>query len=128
MIPATKDLGIWMDHANAYLTEFTTDPMTTRSINSAFTHEQKTATMNKSEFTAHNKEQQDHAAYYKQIGEVILNYDRVILFGPTDAKAELKNLLNKDHRFENIRIEVKNADKMTEHEQQVLVRNHFSLK
>ncbi len=124
----TNNLGIWMDHANAFLTEFTAEPMTTTKLESAFTHEQKEASLIKSEQLSHNKEQHEQASFYKKLGEVILLHTEVLLFGPTDAKVELHNMLKADHHFDNIKIEVKNTDKMNEGEQQRFVRSHFSKK
>jgi len=37
----------------------------------------------------HNKRQQLHEVYYKEIADVILKYNNVLLFGPTNAKTEL---------------------------------------
>ena len=73
----------------------------------------------------HNKEQHQQSEYYKNLGDKIINYEEVILFGPTDAKVELFNILKADHRFENIKIVVKPADKMTENQQHAFVRDHF---
>ena len=74
----------------------------------------------------HNKEQHEQSEYYKSIGEIIKNYDDVIIFGPTDAKTELFNLLKADHRFAKIKIEIKQADKMTENQQHAFVKEYFS--
>jgi hypothetical protein len=49
----------------------------------------------------------------------------VVLFGPTDAKKELLNLVKTDHLFEGIKIEVKNSDKMTEDQMHTFVRDYF---
>jgi hypothetical protein len=123
---AAKDLGIWMDHSSAHVMEFTTDPIQTKIIESKFTHQQKEHSLGESERVMHNKEQHQQAAYYKELGDVIKNYEEVILFGPTDAKVELFNLLRADHRFAKTKIEVKQADKMTENQQHAFVRDHFS--
>lgn len=121
-----KNLGIWLDHSNAYLTEFTTDPMTTRVISSKFTHEEKVESLNKSEALMHHKEQHQQSEYYKMLGEEIKNYDRVILFGPTRAKVELINKLKENHLFSKIKIEIKQKDKMTENQQHAFVREYFA--
>ena len=121
-----KYLGIWMDHSNAHLIEFSKEEMETKIIESGFTHEDKESTLNKSEHVMHNKEQHQHTEYYKKLGEVIKNYEEVILFGPTDAKSELANLLQGDHRFAKVKIETQPADKMTEHQQHALVKAHFT--
>jgi len=42
------------------------------------------------------------------------DYEEVLLFGPTNAKNELFNLLKDDRHFEKIKIEVKSGDKMTD--------------
>ena len=56
----------------------------------------------------------------------VKNYDEVILFGPTDAKVELFNILKADQHFDKIKIDIKQADKMTENQQHAFVKDHFS--
>jgi len=126
MMAKAKDLGIWMDHSNANLMEFTTDPIQTTTINCQFTHEQKETSLGKNESLMHNKEQHRQSEFYKKIGEVIRNYEWVVLFGPTNAKVELYNILKDDQRFAKIRIEMKSADKMTENQQHAFVKKYFS--
>ena len=118
-------IGIWMDHAHANLMDANNDPIVTNTIQSEFTHQEKERALNKSEYIMHNDEQQKQHAYYKQLGEAIKNYDKVLLFGPTQAKDELVNFLKKDRHFENIKIEVKHADKMTENQQHAFVKDYF---
>ena len=122
----TKKLGIWMDHSNAHLMEFENAASGSKTIESAFTHEVKQDTLEKGEKAMHHKEQHEQEAYYKQLGEVIKNYGEVLLFGPTDAKTELFNVLKTDHHFDKIKIEVKQADKMSENQQHAFVREYFS--
>ena len=120
-----KNLGIWMDHSSAHLMEFTADPIQTNIIESATTQSENRQNSGKNENVMHNKEQHQQSEYYKNLGDKIINYEEVILFGPTDAKVELFNILKADHRFENIKIVVKPADKMTENQQHAFVRDHF---
>ncbi len=121
-----KNLGIWMDHSNAHLMELTVSPIQTNIIESNFTHQEKEESHNKGEKVMHNKEQHQQAAYYKALGETIKNYDDVLLFGPTDAKTELLNILKADHNFSKIKIEVRQSDKMTENQEHAFVREYFS--
>ncbi len=125
MVKASR-LGIWMDHSIARLMEFTTDPVATITIESAFTHEEKQHTLNKGQKTAHHKEQHLQSEYYKRIGDAIKKYKEVILFGPTTAKVELFNFLKKDHHFDKIKIETDQADKMTENQQHAFIRDYFA--
>lgn len=121
-----KKLGIWIDHSKANLSEFKADPIDTITIESDFTHQDKEQTLARSENVMHNKEQHQHLEYYKKIGEIIRNYEDVILFGPTDAKVELFNLLRADNRFAKIKIEIKQTDKMTVNQQHAFIREYFS--
>ncbi len=66
------------------------------------------------------------AEYYKTIGEAVKNYDNVLLFGPTNARVELLNILKADMHFDKIKIGTMPADKMTENQEPELVRDYFS--
>ncbi len=115
-----------MDHASAHMIEATGEPVETSNLDSDFTHAEKEESLTKSEHVMHNKEQHEQAEYYKKLGEIIINYDEVLLFGPTDAKLELANILKADHHFDKIKIETAGADKMTEGQQHAFVKDHFS--
>ena len=121
-----KKLAIWMDHASAHTIEYPGDENITRTINSDFTQTEKKESLEKSEHSMHNKEQHQQSDYYKELGKVIANYDFVLLFGPTNAKSELLNFLRADHRFDQIKIVIKSADKMDIPEQQKFVRKYFT--
>jgi hypothetical protein len=120
-----KKLGIWMDHANAHLMEYT-EPIVTKNISSTSTHEEKEFTLQKGESFMQRKDQQQEAAYYKAIAASIRDYDEVLLFGPTDAKTELLNILKADLSFSNIKILTEQTDKLTENQEQAFVRDYFS--
>lgn len=119
-----KNLGIWMDHSNANLIDLSVDN-SNQSITSKFTSDTKEEALSRSESVMHNKRQQMQEAYYKEIAEEILKYDHVLLFGPTNAKTELHNYLNKDLHFKGTQIDMEAADKMTENEKVAFVKNHF---
>ena len=121
-------IGIWMDHSTANLMEFTTDPIETKTIESSFTHQEKETSLEKSESLMHQKEQHQQKAFYKHLEGVIKHCTDVVLFGPTNAKMELYNLLKADHHFDHIKIELMEADKMTENQQHAFVKKHFSKK
>lgn len=122
-----NNLGIWMDHSTADLID-SNSKNNNHSIVSEFTFGTKEEALNKSESLMHNKRQQLQEAYYKKIGVEILKYDNVLLFGPTNAKVELHNYLNKDLHFKDIMIGIESADKMTDNEKNAFVKNHFENK
>ena len=120
-----RKLGVWMDHANAHLIEYTGEPAESKNLMSKFTHEEKEHSLGESEKLMHNKERHEESEYYKKISDVIRDYDDVLLFGPTEAKNELFNLLKADHHFAKIKIIVKTAEKMNDHQQHAFIKNYF---
>lgn len=120
----SKCLGIWLDHSKANLIDFSNEE-NGNAIQSQFNDTSDDHSMNRGENKMHNKEQDGLTKYFKNITEVISKYDDVLLFGPTDAKLELFNLLKANSHFDKINIEVKPADKMTEPEQNAFVKEYF---
>ena len=120
-----KSLGIWMDHSHAHLMEFTMHGMEDRLVTIPFDHEDQEFGFTKNEKTAHHKEQKLQTVFYKQLGDVIAQYEDVLLFGPTEARVELLNALRSDHHFDKIKIETLPADKLTEGQQHAFVRTYF---
>jgi hypothetical protein len=124
--PKVKNLGIWMDHANAHLTEFITDPITTEIISNKAAHREKELSPGKNEDGMHHQAHQEQAQYYQKLCNIIRNFQDVLLFGPTGAKLELLNLLRSDHQFEHIKLDIKDSDRMSQNKQHAFVRDHFS--
>ena len=54
-----------------------------------------------------------------------MDFEEVILFGPTEARNELLNLLKENHLFDKIKIAVKPADKMSEIQRNSFVKEYF---
>ena len=122
----TKKLGVWMDHSIAHLMEFTTKHFEIETIESKPSNKGNMASLAQSENCDLTEEKKQLFNYYKKIGETIKNYKRVILFGPTNAKIELFDLLSEDTRFLKIKFEIKNTDKMTKNQQHTFVKEYFS--
>ncbi|WP_264564287.1 hypothetical protein [Flavobacterium sp. N3904] len=120
-----KKLGIWMDNSIAHIIEFTDQWEELQTIESNFTHQDRVSSQSKSENIMHNKEQQSQAEFYKKLEDIIVKYDTVLLFGATNAKTELFNKTQKDHRFENTKIEVKETDKMSKSQQISFLTDYF---
>ncbi len=123
----TKSLGIWMDHSEAHLMALTGDSIETTIITSDSSHHNTESTSNSNENIMHNKENHSAASYYKSIGKIIREYDDVILFGPTTAKNELANILKDDHLYEDIKIEIKSSEKMSENQEHAFVKDYFKV-
>ncbi len=123
----TKKVGVWMDNASAHIMDVADNKPVT-IIESEATYEEKQKILQKGETMMHNKEQQLQSKYYGNIAEKIKAYDEVLLFGPTNAKVELHNMLKEDAQFNHKKIEVKQSDKMTDNQEKAFVREYFQNK
>lgn len=117
-----KNLGIWMDHSAAHFINLKDEIFT---INSDFDFDVKQEAISKNENLMHNKRQQMHDAFYKEIAREILKYSHVLLFGPTNARLELQNYLSKDLHFNYIKVDSEAADKMTDNQKVAFVKAYF---
>ncbi len=121
-----KQLGIWMDHAIAYIIEVKNGSITSNTIES-FSAQGEKQNFGKDESLKHNTEQDQLSEFFKRLSAVIKGYSDVILFGPTNAKTELYNLLKEDSLFSNIKIEVETTDNLTENQMHAFVKEHFGI-
>jgi len=122
-----KLLGIWMDHSVAHCSELINNTFITKSIESTpISLVNKEDLYYKDDSERLNKEQDKLSVYYSKLSDIILKQDKVVIFGPTDAKSELLNLIKKDHLFDKITIEAKAADKMSENQQHEFIKDYFN--
>jgi len=121
----TKQLGIWMDHSIAHVIKLTNGTIETNSVESIPEIQENQEIVYKDESHSLNKEQGQLASYFRKLEDIILENDQVILFGPTEAKNELLNVIKENHLFDKIKIEVESADKMTEVQRNTFVKEHF---
>lgn len=122
----TKKLGIWMDYSTANLIEYNLDSYEIKSIDSGFSNQEKNEVLDNSESLINNNENQQFSNYFRRIGEQIKEYNELVLFGSTNAKTELLAILKDEDPFQNIKIEIKNTDKMTENQKKYFVKSYFS--
>ena len=120
-----KQLGVWMDHSKAIVIELYDHKLFSKEIViKPIPLEQ--VNVDTHEVMEHSKEQSHNQfVFFKEISDVIRNYRNVLLFGPTDAKNELFNLLKADHNFADTTIELKTTDNMTTVEKQEFVVRYF---
>jgi hypothetical protein len=125
MMTTKTKLGIWMDHANAYLIEYMSEDNETRKVDAHHPLQSYEHEPSEHDSVVHSNPDQ-LAAYYKTLSSIISNYDYVVLFGPTDAKVELHNILKDNQRFDDMTVEVRQTDKMTENQKSAFVKEYFS--
>ena len=118
-----RRLGVWVGHSDAHLMEFKTDIIELNTIESTFTYQDKIEEEN--ERKKHAKEKRKHTKFYKDLSETIKYYDEVVIFGSSDSKKELADILASDDTFSKVKIEVKETEHLTEEQQHKFVKEHF---
>lgn len=114
-----------MDYQNANMIEFTANTLKTETVHSRFIQPpEKSNLQDESKIRIKKKRQQDE--FYNALGTIIHEYESVILFGSSDAKTELYNILAADRHFAKIRIQVKQTETMTENQQHEFVKEFFT--
>jgi hypothetical protein len=124
---STKKLGIWMDYSVAHLMKLSNDTIVASTLELGSSYPAKEQNLGIHERLFHDKEQKQLSAYFSRLGDIIRDYDDVILFGPTVAKSELLNILKGNHDFDKINIELKTVDRMTENQKQAFVKEYFHI-
>jgi hypothetical protein len=121
-----KKLGIWMDHSTANIMELSNKRIKTIVLESTPSFPEQVQNLRMDESLMHNKEQNQNADFYKKLSYIINDYSEILLFGPTDAKTELFNLLKDNRQFEKVKITVQPSDNMTDNQQQAFVKDFFN--
>lgn len=122
-----KKLGLYLDHASAKLIEFDRDAKDAETVFYNCTNQARDETLQLSEKAIENRKQDSEKIYFKELSDHILKYNEVVLFGPTQAKAELFNFLRKNNKFDEIKIEILPAKKLTANQQHAFVREYFKV-
>lgn len=123
----TKRLGLYLDHTSAKLIEFDRDVKDTKTVFYNYTNQDRDETLQRSEKEIENRKQNSEKIYFKELSGHILKFDEVVLFGPTEAKAELFNFLRKNNKFDEIKIEILPTKKLTTSQQQAFIREYFKV-
>jgi stalled ribosome rescue protein Dom34 len=121
----TKKGAVYMDHFTANIIEYYDTATALKTIELEFSHAEKEHVLQKGEIHLHNKEQGKQIAFYKKLQHELLNYDEIVLFGPTTAKTELYNIISADADFNEAKITLKNTDKLTKNQQIEFINDCF---
>jgi len=118
-----KQLSIWMDYSNALLMELCNHMIVSTRIEVKPSEDDDEKANDQIPTQEHIRHQLD---YFKEISDVVINYQEVLLFGPTEAKSELMALLKKDCHFKNILFQLVNTNKMNDDSIHKFVVDHYN--
>ena len=121
-----KQLGIYMDLTHAFLMELEDNQIISRNIVSGL-NEADSTDKQENHFLGFEWTEKQHLqkVYFTEISDIISHYQQVVLFGVTDAKNELYLLLIGNPRFNDIRIELVNTNKLNKTQMHEFVKSYF---
>jgi hypothetical protein len=130
----TKRVGLWIDHKKAVIVSLGDKGETIQKIESGAKHlEYRGAQRSKVAYSAQYSQGDDQLdrqylqhlkKYYAQVISHLRHARSVLVFGPGEAKTELKGLLGRQMAPAR-RITVETADRMTDRQIAARVRKHF---
>ena len=120
---ALKKMAIWMDYSKAYIIEFTDKAREIDII------EVRRSQNNYDENPHMNHQNQvakeNRKAYFKKLTHCMDGYDKVLLFGPTEAKNELLNLWQEKEMHAIKDMDIITTGRLSENQRCRFVNNYF---
>jgi len=131
-------VGLWIDHRQAVLVSITDGAETIKRIDSDIERKVRLSGGSRTAKTPYGPQQvsvdgkqqerikQQARQYYQQIIRRIQDATKILIFGPGEAKTELKKEIEKSKTLAAKKITVEPADKMTERQIAARVRQFFT--
>ena len=130
-------VGLWIDHKKAIIVAIKNDEATIKVIESNVERRvrlsggSRTATAyGPQDVASESKRDERHkhhlSAYYNEVIRAIGDSDAILIFGPGEAKGELKKAMEKSKDLRERIVGVESADKMTQRQIAAKVRDYFA--
>ena len=129
-----KAVGLWIDRQTAVIVSLSEQGENVKKIESGAKHlEYRGPTRTKNAYSAQYSQGDDQLdnqfmqhlhKYYAQVIAELRGTSNVLIFGPGEAKTELKHLIEKDKSLRG-EIHLEAADRMTDRQIVAKVRAHF---
>jgi stalled ribosome rescue protein Dom34 len=130
-----KKVGLWIDHRKAVIVFLTDEEEEIKLVKSNVEKQIRRAAASRSggpfesqtvpsddrqqrKFTTHLN------TYYNEVISCIRDAESILIFGPGEAKGELKKRLERE-KLSGRRVDVETIDEMTDHQIAVKVRHYF---
>ena len=118
-----RKMAIWMDYSKAHIIEFTDKA---REIDIIEIHKNQN-TYDQNPHLNHQNQvgEENRKAFFKKLSHCMEGYDKVLLFGPTQAKNELSNLWQENKKNTLKDMDVITTGRLSEHQRCRFVNNYF---
>jgi hypothetical protein len=122
-------VGIWIDHKSAVIASASTSQVTTKILESGVGAHPRYSGQEggggEKKYEQRHNEQLDR--YYDDIVSQLGLPDALLIFGPGEAKLELKERLSRSKALSECTVDIETADKLTEPQIVAKVKEHFGV-
>ena len=121
--------GIWIDHKKAVIVSASEDGVTTKTLESEVGAHPRYA--GQQDGGGEKKYEERHSQhldrYYDEVIHQVTDAEELLIFGPGEAKLELKERLRRSKAHSERTIGIETTDKLTEPQIVAKVKEHFGI-
>ena len=123
------NVGIWIDHKRAVIVSVSAGRVTTKTLESEVgAHPRYSSQQDgggEKKYEERHGERLDR--YYKEVISQLGQPEALLIFGPGEAKLELKERLNRSKTFSERTVDIETVDKLTDPQIVAKVKEHFRI-
>ena len=125
----SKEVGVWIDHKKAVIVSIAAGEVTTRTLTSDIgAHPHYSGSQEGGgEKKYEQRHNQDLDRYYDDVIGQIGKPDALLLFGPGEAKLQLKERLRRSNVSSESIVAVETTDKLTDPQIVAKVKEHYGI-
>ncbi len=124
----SHDVGVWIDHKKAVIVSIAAGQVTTRTLQSDVgPHPHYSGSQQGGEKKYEERHNQDLDRYYDDVIGQLGKPDALLVFGPGEAKLQLKERLGRSQVSSQSIVAVESADKLTDPQIVAKVKEHYGV-
>jgi hypothetical protein len=123
------NIGIWIDHKKAVIVSASANRVTTTTLESEVgAHPRYAGQQDGGGEKKYEERHRQHLdQYYDEVISRLTEYDGLLIFGPGEAKLELKERLSRSKTHSERTVAVETTDKLTDPQIVAKVKEHFGI-
>jgi len=122
-----QDVGVWIDHKKAIIVSIAAGEVTTRTLTSDVEAHPHYSGSQEGGGEKKYEERHNQDRYYDGVIGQLGKPDAVLLFGPSDAKLQLKARLGRSKMSSESIVAVESTDKLTDPQIVAKVKEHYGI-
>lgn len=124
-----QHVGIWIDHKTAMIVSVSRGHVATKTLASNIDAHPRYSGQEggggEKKYELRHREQLDH--YYDTVIRQLARPEGILIFGPGEAKLELRERLGRSKVFSECVVNLETADKLTDAQIVATVKEHFAI-